>query len=167
MDFQNSIFLDGITWTTQVNSSKSNQYTYIISPPHYTCMCSMCVFSYVWLFVTPWTVACQASLSMEFFRQAYCSGLPFPSPRDLPDQSKNQTCVSCVSCIGRQVLCCWATWKDLWIWEGGTIHPSTHYMHELVHLPIHWLFPVVSYTVNRMWTFSENFWWKCVFISPR
>ena len=36
-------------------------------------------------FVTPWTVAYQASLSMEFFRQEYWSGLPFPSPGDLPD----------------------------------------------------------------------------------
>ena len=31
-------------------------------------------------FVTPWTVACQAPLSMEFSRQEYWSGLPFPSP---------------------------------------------------------------------------------------
>ena len=37
------------------------------------------------LFVTPWTVACQAPPSMEFFRQEYCSGLPFPSSGDLPD----------------------------------------------------------------------------------
>ena len=28
---------------------------------------------------TPWTVACQAPLSVGFFRQEYCSGLPFPS----------------------------------------------------------------------------------------
>ena len=33
------------------------------------------------LFVTPWTAACQAPPSMEFSRQEYCSGLPFPSPR--------------------------------------------------------------------------------------
>ena len=32
---------------------------------------------------TPWTVACQAPLSMEFSRQEYWSGLPFPSPGDL------------------------------------------------------------------------------------
>ena len=37
------------------------------------------------LFVTLWTVACQASLSMGFSRQEYWSGLPFPSPGDLPD----------------------------------------------------------------------------------
>ena len=37
------------------------------------------------LFVTPWTVAYQAPLSMGFSRQEYCSGLPFPPPGDLPD----------------------------------------------------------------------------------
>ena len=34
---------------------------------------------------TPWTVAYQALLYMGFSRQEYCSGLPFPSPGDLPD----------------------------------------------------------------------------------
>ena len=42
-------------------------------------------FSHVRLFATPWTVACQAPPSMGFFRQEYWSGLPFPSPEDLPD----------------------------------------------------------------------------------
>ena len=37
------------------------------------------------LFVTPWTAAHQAPLSMGFSRQEYWSGLPFPSPGDLPD----------------------------------------------------------------------------------
>ena len=41
--------------------------------------------SRVWLFATPWTVACQAPLSRGFSRQEYWSGLPFPSPGDLPD----------------------------------------------------------------------------------
>ena len=40
--------------------------------------------SCVRLFATPWTAACQASLSMGFSRQEYWSGLPFPSPGDLP-----------------------------------------------------------------------------------
>ena len=40
--------------------------------------------SYVWLFATPWTVAYQAPQSMGFSRQEYWSGLPFPSPGDLP-----------------------------------------------------------------------------------
>ena len=34
--------------------------------------------------VTLWITACQAPLSMEFFRPEYWSGLPFPSPGDLP-----------------------------------------------------------------------------------
>ena len=35
--------------------------------------------------MTPWTVACQASLSMEFSREEYWSRLPFPSLGDVPD----------------------------------------------------------------------------------
>ena len=35
--------------------------------------------------MTPWIVACQASLSVEFSSQEYWSVLPFPSPGDLPD----------------------------------------------------------------------------------
>ena len=41
--------------------------------------------SRVQLFVPPWTIACQAPLSMEFRRQEYWSGLPFLSPEDLPN----------------------------------------------------------------------------------
>ena len=36
-------------------------------------------------FVTPWTVVHQAPVSVEFSRQEYCSGLPFPPPEDLPN----------------------------------------------------------------------------------
>ena len=43
------------------------------------------LLSHVRLFVTPWTVACQAPLSMEFSRQEYWSGVPFPSPGDIPN----------------------------------------------------------------------------------
>ena len=42
------------------------------------------MFNHVRLFATPWAVACQAPLSMEFSKQGYWSGLPFPSPGDLP-----------------------------------------------------------------------------------
>ena len=44
-------------------------------------MCAHCVR----LFVIPWTIACQAPLSMEFSRQEYWSGLSFPILEDLPD----------------------------------------------------------------------------------
>ena len=36
-------------------------------------------------FATPWTIALEASLSVGFSRQEYWSGLPFPSPGDLPN----------------------------------------------------------------------------------
>ena len=41
--------------------------------------------SRAWLFVTPWTAARQAPLSVEFSRPEYRSGQPFPSPGDLPN----------------------------------------------------------------------------------
>ena len=43
------------------------------------------LLSRVRLFATPWTIAYKAPLSMGFSRQGYWSGLPFPSPEDLPD----------------------------------------------------------------------------------
>ena len=48
------------------------------------CVC-VCVqlFSHVWLFMTPWTVAGQAPLSMGFFQERIWSGLPFPPPGNL------------------------------------------------------------------------------------
>ena len=50
-----------------------------LGKPH--CVC-VCVFSHLVVsnFVTPWTVACQASPPLAFSRQVYWNGLPFPSP---------------------------------------------------------------------------------------
>ena len=59
------------------------------------------------LFVIPWTVACQAPLSMEFSRQEYSSGLPSPSPGESFWPS-DQTHVSCVSCIAGRFFTHWA-----------------------------------------------------------
>ena len=47
-------------------------------------VCVLSRFSRGRLFVIPWTVACQAPLSMGFSRQEYWSGLPCPPPGDLP-----------------------------------------------------------------------------------
>ena len=51
-------------------------------PSHLLCANSL---SPVRLCATPWTVACQAPPSMGFSRQDYWSGLPFPTPGDLPN----------------------------------------------------------------------------------
>ena len=49
-------------------------------------------FCHVRLFVTPETAAHQAPLSMGFSRQGYWSGLPFPSPGDIPDPGIEPVC---------------------------------------------------------------------------
>ena len=49
------------------------------------CACMLSHFNRVLLFVTLWTIACQAPLSMGFSRQEYWSGLPCPPPENLPD----------------------------------------------------------------------------------
>ena len=57
--------------------------------------------SCVWVFTTLWTVAHQAPLSREFSRQEYWSGLPCPTPGDLPNPGITSLLDAC---IGRQVL---------------------------------------------------------------
>ena len=60
--------------------------------------------SCVRLFVTLWTIACQAPLSMGFFRQEYWSGLLCPPPGDLPDPGAEPK-----SPLASQILDHWAT----------------------------------------------------------
>ena len=61
-------------------------FSYVISlnPHHYTAR-EIQLLSRVQLLTTPWTVSHQAPLSMEFSKQEYWSGLPFPSLGDLPN----------------------------------------------------------------------------------
>ena len=61
------------------------------------------------LFVTPWTVAHQAPLSMGFSSQEYCSGLPCPPPGDLP-----YLCLMSPALAGG-FFTTNATWEALWI----------------------------------------------------
>ena len=71
-----------------------DEYTYI-----YIWLCALSHFSRVWLCATLWTAVCQAPLSMGFSRPEYCSGLPFPSPGDLPDPGMEAGLLNC-----RQIL---------------------------------------------------------------
>ena len=71
--------------------------------PKFLNICVLSRFSRVPLFVTPWTVACQPSLSIGFPRQEYWSGLLCPLPADLPKPGIEPTSLN-VSCIGRRVL---------------------------------------------------------------
>ena len=68
--------------TNNIFQNKYNMYVYILN------ICSSMYaesLSHVWFFATPWTVAHQAPLSMEFPRWEYWNGLPFPALGDLPD----------------------------------------------------------------------------------
>ena len=67
-------------------------------------------FSRVLLFVTPWTVAHQASLSMGFSRQAYWSWLPLPAPRGLPYPGIKPTVLTSPALAGRFFTTS-ATWE--------------------------------------------------------
>ena len=64
-------------------------------------LCACYVTCHVWLFVTPWTIAHQAPLSMELSRQEYWSGLPGPPPGDLPDPGIKPVSLTSPAMAGR------------------------------------------------------------------
>ena len=70
------------------------------------------LLSHVWLSATPPIVALQAPWSVELSWQEYWSRLPFPTPGG-SSQPRNQTQISCVSCIGRWNCYNWAIWESL------------------------------------------------------
>ena len=83
------------------------------TPLHTYCVQSL---SRVRLYATPWTIAHQSTLSMEFSRQEYWNGLPFPSPGDLPN-----TRIKPASLAAKQKLSLIASgnaehplWKTVW-----------------------------------------------------
>ena len=86
----------------------------VITGLYHPSVCAQ-LLSHVWLFETPTTVAHQAPLSMEFSRQEYWSGLPFPSSGALPSCPRDQACICCISCIDRWILYHCTTWEALWI----------------------------------------------------
>ena len=65
----------------------------------FLCWCCLVAQPCLTLLWAPWTVACQAPLSMGFPRHEYWSEVPFPSPRDLPDPGIE----SMLSC--RKLIC--------------------------------------------------------------
>ena len=67
-------------------------------------------FSHVQLFVTPWTIALQTPLFMEFSRQEYWSGLPCPPPGDLPYSGIDHKSLTSPALVGRFFTTS-ATWE--------------------------------------------------------
>ena len=66
--------------------------------------------SHFQVFVTTWTVTCQAPLSMGFSRQKYWSGLPSPTPGDLPDpemeRGSPESSILAGGCVTTMPPCC-------------------------------------------------------------
>ena len=95
-------------------------------------------FSCVQVFATPWTAPCQAPLSMEFSRQEYSrQEWVATSYSKLSSQPRDWTCISCVCCIGRQILYHWATWEGEYVCKilnktlskpNSTIYKKDHTM---------------------------------------
>ena len=84
-------------------------------------MC-VCIFSRVWLFLTPWTVAHQAPLSMGFPRREYWSGLTFPPPGDLPNSRMEPESPALADgfteSLGKplvKMLCCAQSLSHVWV----------------------------------------------------
>ena len=78
----------------------------------YVCVCKLNCFHHIWLFVTLWTVARKAPLSMGSFRREYESGLPCPPPGDLPDTGIKPTSLKSPELAARFFTTC-ATWETL------------------------------------------------------
>ena len=73
------------------------------------CVCSQAV-SHVLLFATPWTVARQAPLSMEFSWQEYQNGLPFPTTENLLDSEIKPMSLA----LAGVFFTSFATWEAPW-----------------------------------------------------
>ena len=115
------------------------------------CVCMPSHFIHFWLFVTLWTVAHQAPLSMEFSME-YWSGLPFPTPGDLPDPGIEPTCVTSPALAG-----CFFTTSATW--EAPTQLDSILKSRAItlltkVHLVKAMVFPAVMYRCAS-WTIKK------------
>ena len=96
----------GHDWSDLAAAAAAKPTQTIVLTDNFSCASPACLlscFSHVQLCVTLWIVVHQAPLSTGLSRQEYWSGLPFPSPGDLP-KPRDWTCVSYGFFIGRQVL---------------------------------------------------------------
>ena len=82
---------DAKSTTTWISHSGSGEINNSISND----VCAQSL-SGVWLHVTPWTVACQAPLTVRFFRQEYWSGLPHSPPGNLPNPGTELSSPACL-----------------------------------------------------------------------
>ena len=117
------------------------------------------LLSRVLLFATPWTVVHQAPLSVGFSRQGYWSGLPFPSPGDLPDPGTELGLLHC-----RQMLYPLSHQGSPWKLLRGTI--------EIVHVCVQsclTFFDSMDCSLlgfSVLGIFQQEYWSGSPFLSP-
>ena len=93
----------------------------------------VCVLTCVQLFVTPWTRAHQAPLSMGFPRQEYWSGFPFPTSWDLPDPGIEPTSLSSPT-LASGSFTTGATWEaHLLLWNCHLPSPGDSDLSQTDH----------------------------------
>ena len=127
-------------------------------------VCVLSCFSRVWPFVTPWTVACQALLSMGFSRQEDWSGLPGPSPGDLPHPGMEASSLKSLALVGRFFTTS-AIWEariwvyyHLFICSGKPIYEYTTIYLFVLGSPYMSILPFIySFWEARIWVYYHLF----------
>ena len=128
-----------------IHMKSSSTYSFMFSFfPWALCCCRWLCCSFVFItlcvqsiqscpiFVTSWTLAHKAHLSMGFSRQEYWNGFPYLPPRDLPN-CQIEPVSACISCLTSEFFTHWAAWE--------TLHHHTLFYDLCVHHTIdrHWI----------------------------
>ena len=103
----------------------------------------LCRFSCVWFCASLWIVACQAPLSMGFSRQEL-EWVAISSSRG-SSRHRDQTCISYVSCMGRQFFTTSATWEAPRQWQSSASEALLIFTSSLASPPT-WSFICLSVT---------------------
>ena len=144
--------------TAQVSDSipptQSLDHLMNYSPP----ACLLSCFSWVWFFVTLWTVAYQVPLSMGFSKQRYCSGLPCLTPGHLLDPGVEPVSpMSPALQVDSLLLSHQGSPQPSWLWEGGKSSSKFKYLNM-------WLFLLPTYiSLKQLVKFAK---WNKLFTSP-
>ena len=144
------------------NKGPSSQNFGFSSGHVWMCCCLVIVLSDS--FVTPWTAACQAPLSVGFSQARILElvAISFSRGTSWP---RDWTQVSCISCIGRQILYHWATRKALYGCESWTVKKVEHWRIDSFELSFWRRLLRVPWTTRRsnqsiLKEISPEFLWK-------
>ena len=115
-----------------------------------------CCFSHFWLFATPWTVAHQAPLSMEFSRQEYWSGLSCPPPGALPDPGIKHISLPSPEFAGG-FFPTWASWEAR-SWSHNTLTFSLFYKcYEATEKKNYFYLKIKQQSINGLYLKERGF----------